>query len=164
MKRVFCLFLCILLLLSGCGFTPEEQGNTVFYYCRTEYSYDGAQAVIVPERREISENASDLKNLLALYLVGPLSEGLTTPFLGTKLISANEENGHLLIKLTNPNTPIGDAQFSLACACVSMTFLELTDLTQVTVVCGDRTATMSQDNLLLYDSITSTENIPEESQ
>lgn len=154
MKRFFCLILCVLLVLPGCNTKKTGENVTTFYYCRTEYAYGEETGVVAPEQRDISANASDLKNLLALYLVGPLDEGLTSPFIGTKLISAEVEDNRLQIELTEPSKSMTDARFHLACACMTMTCLDLMELEQVTITCGDRSATMNRDNLLLFDSIT----------
>ena len=157
MKRILCLFLCLLLLLCGCGKAAPAENTRVFYYCRTDYAYGDIHSVIVPENREISPNASDLKSTLALYLVGPLDENLTSPFIGTRLVSVIEQDGHLLIELDDAEESMTDTTFAVASACMTMTCFALMDPGQVTITCGERKATMSPDNLLLYDNITSTE-------
>jgi len=47
-----------------------------------------------------------------------------------------------------------DAQFILACSCLTMTCLELTDAEHVTINSGDRSVTMSKSTLLLHDLTT----------
>ena len=49
---------------------------------------------------------------------------------------------------------LSDAEFSLACACLSMTCMELVNAEKVTIVSGSRSLTLSRDNLLLNDTIT----------
>ena len=155
MKRWIAILLCLLLVLSLFGCKKSDDDNTVsFYYCRAEYDYGEEYGVVAPEQRELSEHATDLSNLLTLYLVGPLEEHLASPFTGTKLISVNSEDGQLFIRLADTAKSMTDARFTLACACMTMTCLELVDAEQVTIYCGDRTVTMSRDSLLLYDSIT----------
>ena len=163
MKRLLCIFLCAF-LLSGCGNAAKKEGSTVFYYCRSDYVYGDIHGVIAPEHREVSQQASDLKSTLALYLVGPLEESLTSPFIGAKLVSVDAQNDMLQIRLADADKAMTDADFTLAAACLAKTSLELTQLPQVTIICGEHSATMDENNLLLYDSITSTEITPEDTQ
>ncbi len=162
MKRTFCLILGILLLLCGCS-GISENNVTTFYYCRADYAYGTQEAVVAPEEREVSAKASDLKSLLALYLVGPLDETLVSPFSGTKLLSAEMQGDQLMIVLTDTGKSMTDARFSLACACMTKTCLEWESISQVTIQCGERSVTMNRENLLLYDSITPIESTTEES-
>lgn len=164
MKRCTALILCLLLFLGGCSFKETGENLTAFYYCRTDYVYGDAYGVVAPELREVSAGTADLKNLLSLYLVGPLDEGMASPFRGFKLISAEMEDSQLVIELVSFDKTITDARFSLACACMTMTCLELTQAEQVTILCGDRSVTMHRDNLLLLDTVTSTQTITEETQ
>lgn len=162
MKRMHCLILCLLLFLPGCN--RSQENTTVFYYCREDYDYGGKYGVISPEQREISANTYDLKNMLALYLVGPLDEELTSPFLGAKLLSVTAEEGHVMIELTDTVKTMTDIRFHLGCACMSLTCLEFDAFSQVTITCGDRSVSMNRENLLLYDSMTPNETITEETQ
>ena len=50
-----------------------------------------------------------------------------------------------------------DAQFTLACSCLTLTCLELVDAESVTVVSGDRSITMNADSLTQKDHITGTQ-------
>jgi hypothetical protein len=45
---------------------------------------------------------------------------------------------------------------------MTMTCMELTDCTSVTVVCGDRSVTLSESDLLLFDNPIPTETQGEE--
>lgn len=163
MKRMLCLFLCLCLptCLIGCKAGSQEENLTSFYYCQAVYDCGTPEAVIAPEQRELSAGTPELKNILALYLVGPLDEKLTSPFYGVKLLSVENTEEQLLIQLTEADKSMTDAQFSLACACMTMTCLELTDVSQVTITCGDRSATMSLEKLLLFDGIAPIETTEE---
>ena len=50
-----------------------------------------------------------------------------------------------------------DAAFSLACACLTKTCMELTQASSVTVISGTRMVTMGPDNLILTDSLDTAE-------
>ena len=165
MKRLFCMLLCFILVftLFGCG-SKEDENHVTFYYIRSEYDYGTEDGVIASELRDVSDKAADLRNLLALYLVGPLDESLSSPFPGTKLISLETRDDTLLIQLAGSASIMSEVRYSLACACMTMTCLELTDAAQVTITCSDRSVTMSRDNLVLFDIPAPIETTTEESQ
>ena len=164
MKRFLYFLLACLLLLSACSFGTPAANSTTFYYCKADYGYGDSQGIIAGESRELSQNASDLTDTLALYLVGPLDEGLYSPLVDMKLLSVKERDGHLQIRLSEPPEPLSDAAFSLGAACLTLTSLELADLSQVTVTCPEHSVTMDRDNLLFLDNTTSAETIMEEPQ
>ncbi len=155
MKRLICFFLLLSLALPllGCSQEIQEPGN--FYYPRREFQAENAQNMIVAEQRDITGHARELHYLLSLYLIGPLNEELKSPFpQDTRLISVSQEDLTLHIELSSMPNRYTDAQFSLACACLTLTCLELSDATQVTIVSGERTITMARDTLVLQDHIT----------
>ncbi|MEE0110748.1 MAG: hypothetical protein UEP57_07695 [Oscillospiraceae bacterium] len=154
MKRCFCLFLILCLLLSGCGILGERIKEPVtFYYLRSEYQYGTQDAVISSEEREASGHLEDLSYLLALYLMGPADEELKSPLPhGTNIFSAEQSASVITLRLSDTAKTMTDTEFSLACACLSLTCLDLTDAKSVTIISGDRIVTMSRDTLTLYDS------------
>ena len=147
MKRFFCLFLCLCLFLPGCS--GELMKNPVtFYYPRREYQYGAEDGVISGEQREASGHADDLRYLLSLYLIGPSSDELVSPLpWGTRLLGVSRENGTVTLELT-------DTEFTLACACLTMTTLSITGGDEVTITSGSRSVTMSRDSLTLIDDST----------
>ena len=164
MKRFFSLFLLVTLLLSftGCGFWGTGVKDPVtFYYPRAEYAYGVDGSIIGSETWEASGHTGDLPYLLALYLVGPSDENLMTLFpKSIKLISAEKADGSIYVELSDIADALTDAEFSLACVCLTLTCLEITDAEAVTITSGEHTLTMSPDNLRLYDEyipITTTE-------
>lgn len=154
MKRIVSLVLCILLILTmhGCGNVIER---TNFYYRRIDFLYEEEAPVIAAETRDISGHAGELTYLISLYLAGPSSKKLDSPFPdNTQLLSADMIEGSIQIELSDLENSLSDAQFSLACACLTLTGLEFTEAESVTIISGERTLTMSGSDLLLYDSIT----------
>ncbi len=154
MKRLLCLLLILsqLFPLLGCGKGHQDQAT--FYYERAEYQYGSADAVLVPEARDITGHVGELRFLLSLYLTGPLDEKLTSPFpRGTRLEDLVLEDGSLRIYLSDIGSRVSQAQFSLACACLTLTCLELTSADQVTIHSGSRSITMDRDSLVLDDNI-----------
>lgn len=166
MKRALCLALCgcLLTALYGCSFSSSASGDPVsFFYQRAEFQYHGSDNVIVPEQREISAQNGDLNYLVTLYLVGPLDDTLILPFpKGTRLLSLEESGGNLVITLSDNSKTLSDSAFSLACTCLALTCISITDAEEVTVVSGERTMAISQNNLVLSDDITGLSETTEE--
>ena len=51
----------------------------------------------------------------------------------------------------------------MACACLALTCLSFSNAEEVTIACGERTMTITPDNLLLTDDITGLTETTEES-
>ena len=157
MKRFFSLLLvlCLLGSLWGCSFSGNSKDQAVFYYCQKDYAFGAENGVITAEERDVTGHAGDISYLLSLYLMGPLDEELSFPFSGrTRLLGIEMVENTLCVELTDLGKSLTDSQFTLGCACLTMTCLELTDASQVTITSGERTVTMDESCLTLYDSIT----------
>ncbi len=157
MKRMLALILVCSLIFSGCGFFGSRIKDPVtFYYLCEQYPQDLC-CVMVPEEREASGHISDLPYLLALYQMGPVEEELRRPLpAGTRIRSERREN-QLLLELSDAAMTLSELDFSLACACLTMTCLDITGAESVTISCGDRTKTMTRSGLTLSDSPEQTE-------
>ena len=155
MKRLFCALLAaslLLSLLSGCGQKPKEP--VIFYYRKDAYE-ENMVSPIEGEEREVAGHRDNLKYLLSFYLMGPISKDLISPLpRGTMLYNITQEGTDLTIELSNISALLTDSEFSLACACLSMTCMELANVENVTIVSGSRSLTIRQDNLLLNDTVT----------
>ena len=93
--------------------------------------------------------------LLALYLIGPTDESLYAPLpRGVRFLKADQQDDTVTLELTDTTQSMTEAEFTLACACLTMTCLSITDAQSVTILSGSRTVTMSRDNLTLYDNST----------
>lgn len=159
MKRIICILLSLCLLLSGCG--RAEDHSVSFYYCRSaeDYQYFESDGVIRGEGRDVTGHRSDLRYMINLYLAGPLEEGLQSPFPKTaRLISVSIAEDTILIQLSDQDKTMTDAEFSLACACLTLTCMNLHSCAQVTITSGDRTVTMDESSILLSDDL-----LPQES-
>lgn len=166
MKRALCLLLCLCLAaLCSCSASSSGSGEPVFfYYRRAEFQYHSTENVIVSEQREISGQGRDLNYLVALYLVGPLDDSLVSPFpKGTKLIGLEKSGGELVLTLSDAANTLSDSAFSLACSCLALTCSSFSDAEKVTIVCAERTMTVTPDNLVLSDDITGLPETTEES-
>lgn len=156
MKRFFSLILILSLSLSGCSIFGERFKEPVtFYYLRSEYQYFSQNGVIASEEREASGHRDDLSYLLALYLMGPADEELVSPLpRGTRIFKAEQAEDGIHLHLSDTAATMDDTEFALACACLSMTCLDMTDSNSVTIDSGERSMTMLRDTLLLNDSRT----------
>ena len=150
MKRYISLFLLLCLLLSGCSAAGDWVNEPVhFYYVRKNYQND-MQQVIASEVREASGHKEDLVYLLALYSMGPVTEDLRSPLPTNAVIVPTEHTAEgLTLTLSESAQSMPDVDFTLSSTCIAMTCMDLMDVEQVTVVCGDRTITIREDNLLL---------------
>ena len=152
MKRLFSLLLLIALFLSSCGDRLKEP--VTFHYIRQGYAED-MSSVLGSEQREASGHREDLSYLMALYLMGPADDELLSPIpRGTSILSVKQEDHTVSIHLTDTDDSMTDAQFTLACSCLTLTCLEITDAEYVTINSGDRSVTMRADSLLLQDLTT----------
>lgn len=153
MKRAVILLLAVSLLLTACGSHGERIKEPVtFYYLRSQYPYGTAQSVIGSEEREASGHRGELRYLMALYLMGPSGEDLRSPIPpGTNIFSAEQTENSVTLKLSDTAGSMTDVDFSLACACLSLTCMDLTGADKVTIACGNRSITMTPDTLILYD-------------
>ena len=155
MKRLLCFVLTVSVLLStlsGCGQKLKE--NITLYYLKSSYQ-ENLDSPIVGEEREVAGHRDNLKYLLSFYLMGPIGKERSSPLpRGTQLYTVEQEGTALTIEISNTSALLSDAEFSLACACLSMTCMELVNAEKVTIVSGSRSLTLSRDNLLLNDTIT----------
>lgn len=152
MKKIVSILLLACLLLTGCGSHIKEP--VTFYYVRASYQED-MQNIIATEERESSGHRQDLSYLMALYFMGPAGDDLVSPIpRGCSLLHVSIEGGVITLELSDTENSMTDAQFSLACACLSLTCLDMTLADSVTVLSGNRSVTMTADNLVLLDSST----------
>ena len=81
MKRIVALVLILGLFLSGCSLVSTENHQPVlFYYQTAQFRLGEANGTIRAEERDGTGHITDMDYLLRLYLTGPLSEDLLSPF------------------------------------------------------------------------------------
>ena len=157
MKKKFWILACILaaaILAVLCLPSQESSDSVVFYYPRKNFAYGADRGAIGSEDREVGHRAEDFPYLLALYLEGPMDPNLRHPFPGKTIsqVQTMEIQGDkVTITLSDLGVGMRDSEFSLACACLARTCLEITGAEQVRITSGDRTVNMTMNNLLLED-------------
>lgn len=156
MRRMIACFLSFFLCSSLLGCQSQNGNSIVFYYSRDPsfYQYFEEDGVIHSEERDLTGHRDDLRYMVGLYLAGPLEEGLSIPFTKTtRLLSAEKTDGIITIELSDHTYTMTDSEFSLACACLTLTCMSFTECESVTVISGPRSVTMDKNNILLYDSL-----------
>lgn len=153
MKRFLIPFLLIIFLICGCGAQKEDNENTfTFYYVNKYFQYGQGDGIIVSEDRESTSERKDLMYLMSLYLIGPAEESHSMPLpVGTRIYCETEEDGSVTLELSNAANLMTDSEFTLACTCLSLTCFEISDVSEITIVNGERSTTISRDNFLLSD-------------
>ena len=161
MRRVFCLLIALMLLISFPSCKQEEDPSVRFFYLRNEFVYGAEDGVIASEERDIA--VEDMGYLLALYLDGPQTETLISPFpKGTRLISTHMLDGILTLELSSEFAVLEDVKLSLAAGCIVSTCFDLSEATAVRIVSQSRkndiSITLTRDSLTLANnSIPNTE-------
>lgn len=146
MKRwmPFFLILTLCLAMVGCAEKePQIQVPVTFYYRQNELSFGDASGVVTSEERESVGHDGDVVYLLNQYLQGPVSENLGRTFpSGTKLISFSIEQKKASVLVSRHLSGISGIDLTIACACITMTTMELT---------GAKTVEIRADSSLLND-------------
>ena len=167
MKKLFALLLILSLLLSGCGKQQSFTTTLKFYYPLHVTDYALGSSYIQPELREGAGTGDSLANMLNLYLKGPINQiTYRMPFqYNTQVVSISRDTMMLDITLTRGFATYTGLDLTVACACITMTCLELTDVEVVRIRAKDSTLDgaefieMSAKSLLLVDFGTASEEV-----
>ena len=147
-----CLILLNLLILSGC-FNADKY-SAKFYYPRNPdfYEFGTAEGVITSEKRNFPSPASDPEYLLRLYLDGPISENLVSPFPeGTKLLDFRLSEQNLSIVLSSEFSVLEDMDLTIASACLTKTCFQITGAEQLVLICENNTLCYTRESFLFLD-------------
>lgn len=165
MKRYLLWFLIVLLLFASTGC---NQGSTDFlepvnfYYCNDiaadDPSGNAFYNIFVAEVHEGAGYTDNLQALLSLYLQGPIDASLVSPFPAElQIISVEEADSKISIVVSNELASLTGLDLTIACACLSMTVMELLPCDSVQISAESalldkhRAITMTQDLLVLID-------------
>lgn len=153
MKQLISVFLLCSMLLTGCSLSSERIREPVrFYYQRVQYEYGAPDGMIAWEERESSGHSHDLTYLMALYLMGPVDEDLVSPVpAGTRVYSITVEQDSVTMVLSDTEKTLSESGYSLVCACLALTAMEISGCNCVTIVSGERKVTMTPENLIQFD-------------
>ena len=158
MKRIISLFLilCLLVPLAGCG-RNASQFPVTFYYRRTETAYGTADGIIAPELRDI-RSEGHLASVLSVYLDGPISKDLESPFpRDTESLYWSLQQNTLRITMNEAFADMGGVELTIACACLAKTIFGISEVEQIQIQAENTTLgaepflTFSRTNVSLYD-------------
>lgn len=157
MKKYTAVLLCLLLFLSGCSQTPEDASAVNFYYLSAEISYSGDSSTIESEIRSDTQ-MEPTEQILRTYLAGPTSAHLRSPFpAGLRLVEYRQESETVYLCLSQELATLSNLDLTLACSCITLTCLDLTDAQQVCIeaedslLAGNKSIIMDRQSLLLTD-------------
>lgn len=165
MRRIIGFLLCFVILfcLVGCTKQQEKLHDPIeFYYLhstqKNQIQHGSEHSVITPESREGLGLRRHPGLLLDQYLKGPKTEYVQSPFpSGTTLIEWTSDDAVLTIILSDEFAELSGIELTIACACITKTFLELGGFDTVIIQAetlmldGKASITMNSSNLLLFD-------------
>lgn len=156
------------ILLSFCACSQTDNANTdtvFFYYPRDEITYWESDGVIASESRDSYGNVDDLQYLLSLYLQGPVSSDLRSPFPeDLQLVRLNQDEQTIDIVLGSSLDRFSGLEKTLAYTCLAMTCLDLTGAASVRIateaglIAGESPIVMDRSSFLLLDNSVSALN------
>ncbi len=157
MKKVLALALLLLLILSivGCNLQSNQEQQIRFYYCSSDPAYAEENGVISPELRS-GIHQEPLNKIINFYLAGPKSEDLHSPFPeGLRILEADQNGSTMYLTVSNQLCDLTGMDLTLACACLTLTFMDLRQVQQVVItpedglLDGQRSITMDKNALLM---------------
>lgn len=164
MKRYVCMILAIALCLAclGCRSDQPKLVQPVnFYYRSPEPRYGEPNGIMLPLVTEADGRMEDPLALLNDYLRGPDEAGYESTFpASTKILSMDLSDGRVLLNMNDSLARFTGIDLTVACACLSLTAMELLDVSSVTIRCsneqldGAKSITMDQNTLTLLDLYT----------
>ena len=167
MKRFFAFIFAITLLLSGCSLANQNMKEPVeFYYLRTcsgneDYKAYFSDGAIVAELREASGHKEDLFYLISMYLRGPLTPELTSPFPSGSAVSRVIRDGDTLyVNLNAAAANAEDLELTLVWACLAKTCMALTDATVIHIESRNIDGKMLFQQTVTGDTLIWDESLP----
>lgn len=159
MKRLISIFLVLALILSGCaarGENTEEKISLNFYYCVEGTDQLTSSLAVDAESRNVQ--VFTLTQLMDLYLRGPTSDQLRSPFPdGTEMISLREGEAGLEVTMSGAFFTLQGIELSVASYCLGSTICEYLGTDHIIVVDEMERIRMeiAPDNYLLNNSFSS---------
>lgn len=167
MKRFFIFMLIAALLLSGCSITsPNMKEPVEFYYLRScseneDYKAYFSDGAIVAELREASGHKEDLFYLISMYLRGPLTTELVSPFPSGSAVTRVIRDGETLyVNLNAAAANAEDLELTLVWACLAKTCMALTDATAIRIESRSTDGQMLFQHTVTRDTLIWDESLP----
>ena len=161
MKRFFCLLLILsAILMPACSQrnSPAPVQPAQLYYLSSEITYHKDSGVIACEPRDVKNYADSLNSFIAMYLQGPESSDLISPFpSGLKAEEIMQSNSLIQITLSKEFSKLEGIDMTLSCSCLAATIKEYTGVEYVYIsyknaATGKRhTLSLGPDSFQFYD-------------
>ena len=153
----FLLICATIILLVGCA-APSIKDPGNFYYKPTgEFSAEDSR-VIKAERRETDGINTNIMDLIAVYLQGPLDDSLESPFPKNTTIEKCTQMDDTLILILSPEfAELTGVDLTIACAALTKTVTELFPIQRVNfqtrnaLLNGEHSITISKNGMQLVD-------------
>lgn len=166
MKRMCILLLIVVLLVSvlwGCKKEETEILSPVnFYYPKAVYSYGNADSVLGSEQRETAGFEGNFQYIMNLYLQGPNTSSLVSPFpANSTVVSIYYNNGCAYLVLNDAFAELSGLDLTLACTSLAKTIAEMTNMKSVDIsveahdLDGSNHILLNMEDILLLDGSTS---------
>lgn len=160
MKRIaaWLLLLALCLLQAGCGNLETPIQPFRFYYLNTDSNLSSDESMIGYETRDLGSKHYSNVELFHLYMKGPISKNLSSPFSkDEKLVGVYRVGNTLEVQLSEELGGPSELKSALIFACMTKTALELDGIRKVHIqISGVNETklydvTLTQGDLLLYD-------------
>lgn len=158
MKRIIFFFLAITLVLSFCGCKGKPDSieqPASFYYLEA----NAEKNVFAAEIRETKQFSNDLQAIADDYFSGPTGDAYVNVFpADLHTVSVEIQDAKLILTVSDELSLLSGLDLSIACACMGMTLLEITECTQIEILTqtqpldGKSSILLTLDDLYLLDT------------
>lgn len=128
MRKMLCICLALLLVFSGCMLQPDAEGNDGirFYYRNNlEEAYFSETGIMAFETRSIRFEQQSIAGLMEVYLQGPVSSELTSPFpKDLQLIETQILPGEITLTFDDSLASLSSVGLRVAAGCIARTLWE----------------------------------------
>jgi len=153
MRKILCFCLALVLVFSGCMYQPEvSEGDGVRFYYRDkrEEAYFSETGIMASEMRSIRWEQQSIKGLMEVYLQGPVSSELISPFpKDLQLLDTQILPGEITLTFDDSLSSLSPAGLRVAAGCIARTLWEYGGYE--TVILKAQTQLLDEkDRLVLY--------------
>ena len=153
MRKILCFCLALVLVFSGCMYQPEvSEGDGVRFYYRDkrEEAYFSETGIMASEMRSIRWEQQSIKGLMEVYLQGPVSSELISPFpKDLQLLDTQILPGEITLTFNDSLSSLSPAGLRVAAGCIARTLWEYGGYE--TVILKAQTQLLDEkDRLVLY--------------
>ena len=157
MKRMCCLLLCLVLLVSLFGCASSNRFDPIrLYYKTADVSHSSGLIGYELSEEPLTHTAD---GLAARYFSGPQDEALRSPFpKGTSFISAAWDGSILYMTVSDHMAELSGVNLSVAISCISLTFSQLNGVEDICISAenellnGQESITIHSGSILLQDN------------